>query len=189
VFGKNFAGTDERCPLTALDGMNQYDQARLLEEGIENIENLAHHNLVELLAFTRIPTARLVDMFDQAILYIHLGILDQPVAGEQTSNTDGSQNEPCGSGAQLLEELKPLGIRTATDLIETLKGNNTLNELIQEPTINRLRTIRITFSDDEWLSYIMNWRKESSKEAVIKASFVDDPYKFYETGSSENGKS
>src|SRR5690606_22104008 len=41
-----------RDPLTQLEGITLYDQARLLEEGIENIENLCHHNLIELLLRT-----------------------------------------------------------------------------------------------------------------------------------------
>ena len=192
LFGGRFGGTEEKYPLTDLDGMNQYDQARLLEEGIENIENLAHHNLIELLAFTRIPTARLVDMLDQAILYIHLGIFDQPhdqaAAGDQGQNQAESMNGNSDSGRKLLRELKSYGVRTATDLIETLKGDTILNTVVAAPTINHLQTIRKTFSDDEWLSYILNWRKECSKEAVIRASFINDPFNFYETGSPNGVK-
>ncbi len=62
----------EEQPLTRLDGITLYDRARLLEEGIDNIENLATHNLVELMLQTRIPTARLVDLVDQAILHLHV---------------------------------------------------------------------------------------------------------------------
>jgi hypothetical protein len=194
---------DERYPLTALEGLNQYDQARLLEEGIENIENLAHHNLIELLAYTRIPTARLVDMFDQAILYLHLGLFDEPEgqAATQTTNQseaehgdpqpettpryEGPQKGRLMSGTELLKYLKSFGIRTATDLAKLIdsRADPKISEVIpEEMTIAQLRTVRVTFGDDEWLSYIMNWRKESSKDAVIRASFVRDPYKFYETG-------
>ncbi len=45
----------------------------MLEEGIENVENLAHADLVDLRLYTRIPLSRIVDLFDQAILYLHLG--------------------------------------------------------------------------------------------------------------------
>jgi hypothetical protein len=43
-------------PITNLDGISAYDQARLLEEGIKNIENLAHSNFPEVLLRTRIPS-------------------------------------------------------------------------------------------------------------------------------------
>ncbi len=180
------SGRDEKYPLTDLEGMNQYDQARLLEEGIENIENLAHHNLIDLLAFTRIPTARLVDMVDQAILYIHLGIFDQEEIENQETNdgqVSGSQTRTTNSsGRELLQYLKSIGVRTATDLIEVLKDKDTAKTIAED---SHLRTIRTTFKDDEWLAFIMNWRKESSKEAAIRPSFVKDPYKFYETGEEE----
>lgn len=194
IFGNRFGGNEEKYPLTDLDGMNQYDQARLLEEGIENIENLAHHNLIELLAFTRIPTARLVDMFDQAILYIHLGVFDQPRAEEQTKTDEqtAGQADPQAAapnpGRRLLEYLKSFGIRTATDLAEALKDDNTPKAITDESLLSRLRMVRTTFKDDEWLSYIMNWRKESSKEAATRASFVNKPSLFYETGSSYSEK-
>jgi hypothetical protein len=204
-------GDDEKYPLTDLEGLNQYDRARLLEEGIENIENLAHHNLVELLAFTRIPTARLVDMFDQAILYLHLGIFDQDEedgvskqtrsdskkeqadgeqssTGEQNQNQESAQNGNSDSGRELLKYLKSFGVRTATDLVKLIHTieEPEISRVINDPSrITHLRTIRTTFEDDEWLAYIMNWRKESSKEAVIKASFVNDPFKFYETDEKE----
>ena len=93
--------------LTRLEGINLYDRARLLEEGIENIENLAHHNLMELIARTRIPTPRLVDMFDQAILYLHLGL----EADENEENGSKGKEDP-------RDLLKSLGVRTATDLIK-----------------------------------------------------------------------
>ena len=91
-----------------------YDQARLMEEGIENIENLAHHNLMELIVRTRIPTARLVDMFDQAILYLHLGLEDEEddwgTKKELTENPAEPDNRKL---------LKALGFRTASDLLSS----------------------------------------------------------------------
>jgi hypothetical protein len=161
---KGLSDGEEKYPLTDLEGLNQYDQARLLEEGIENIENLAHHNLVDLLAYTRIPTERLIDMFDQAILYLHLGLFNKDE-----------------SGRELLQELKTIGVRTATDLIKLIESHeeSKILKVIQDDAkLVRLQTIYTTFSDDEWLSYIKNWRKDSSALS-IKANFVDDPNRFY----------
>jgi len=150
---------DDSFPLTDLEGMNLYDRTRLLEEGIENIENLAHHNLVELIARTRIPTPRLVDMFDQAILYLHLGIKKK-------------END---SGETLLDQLNFYGIRTATDLISYLCRHEQL-ELEEDQTlpIARLKVIEETLKDDEWLDYILNWRSASKM-----AKLITNPYKFY----------
>jgi hypothetical protein len=204
IIGNSAGGDDEKYPIADLEGMNQYDQARLLEEGIENIENLAHHNLIELLAFTRIPTARLVDIFDQAILYLHLGIYEhettrnssKPALDNESADKDSPSKE--STGKELLNFLKTLGVRTATDLMEILKDANientkasimNANKLFDnkhETILSRLRTIEATFKDDEWLSFILNWRTETSKQSSSEVTLVTDPSKFYNSGSQAN---
>jgi hypothetical protein len=89
---------DEEHPLTNLEGITIYDRARFQEVGISNVENLAHHNLIELFARVGITTERIVDLFDQAILYLHLGL----------------NKETLDRSRQVLREY---GIRTATDLL------------------------------------------------------------------------
>jgi hypothetical protein len=87
---------DSRYPLSDLDGLTIWDQARLLEEGIEDLHGLVTANLVDVILRTRIPIDRLVDWLDQALLYLHV---------------------PAESGQRLPRaELRALGIRTATDL-------------------------------------------------------------------------
>ena len=162
--------------LTELEGMNLYDRARLLEEGIENIENLAHHNLMELIARTRIPTPRLVDMFDQAILYLHLGAeMDKDREQErQTQDSESGKEDPRNL-------LKSLGVRTATDLIKckdeiyAIKDNENYKSLI-----SKLEIIVTALKDDEWLNYVQNWRSYSSSQEEP----IDNPFKFYETATN-----
>jgi hypothetical protein len=154
-----FPRLEEEHPLTRLEGINLYDRSRFMEEGIENVENLAHHNLIELMLSTRISTNRLVDLFDQAILYIHLGL--EPDAILQTRK-------------QLLD----YGIRTATDLEaarqsakQRANGDlekllNLLNEPDAEPAaLSRLQTILDTLQDDDWMTYLRNWRELSQRDA------------------------
>jgi len=85
-------------PLTDLEGMTLWDQARLLEEGVEDTHALATANLVDLMLGTRLPLHRLIDWLDQALLFLHV------------PETRG-QRYP-------REELRGLGIRTATDLLD-----------------------------------------------------------------------
>lgn len=59
-------------PLNQLDGLNVWYEARLVEEGIEDMQNLATANLVDVILHTRVPVGRLVDWVDQAKLYLHL---------------------------------------------------------------------------------------------------------------------
>jgi hypothetical protein len=80
-------------PLSDLDGMNVWYEARLVEEGVEDIQNLATADLGNVLLRTRIPGERLIDWVDQALLRLQVG------------------------RASDLEELQRFGVRTATDLL------------------------------------------------------------------------
>ena len=59
--------------LDGLDGLTVWHEARLEEEDIENIPNMATADIVSLLVCTRIPADRLVDWIDQAILLTCIG--------------------------------------------------------------------------------------------------------------------
>lgn len=88
-------------PLSDLDGMNIWYEARLMEEGIEDLENLVTGNLVDILLRTRVPVGRLVDWIDQAALLLVLDPADPD--GDGPLRDDRST-------------LRRLGVRTATDL-------------------------------------------------------------------------
>lgn len=94
------ADLGNQFPLTHLDGLNMWYEARLLEEGVEDLANLASADIVDLLLATRVPVGRTVDWIDQAQLYLRV--------------TD--------PGAR--ERLRTLGIRTATDLQDVFAGGN-----------------------------------------------------------------
>jgi hypothetical protein len=93
-----------KFPLSDLDGLTVWDQARLLEEGIEDMHALATANLVDLLLGTRVPVNTLVDWVDQALLY--LCVPEKP-----------RDKKPRDQQQQPRDELRIFGIRTATDLI------------------------------------------------------------------------
>jgi hypothetical protein len=63
---------DDRWPLTDLVGIDLYERTRLAEEGITNVQALAHHDVVDLTLSTRIPFERVVNWVDQAVLYEHV---------------------------------------------------------------------------------------------------------------------
>ena len=88
----------QQFPLSDLDGLNIWYESRLLEEGIEDMQNLATANLVDVMLNTRIPVERLVDWVDQSLLYLHLD-----KAKEDDSDSDRAK-------------LRRYGVRTATDL-------------------------------------------------------------------------
>lgn len=62
-----------RGPLTDLDGINIWHEERLMEEGVENIQNLALAALDELIVHTNFSPTQLVHWIDQALLDIQVG--------------------------------------------------------------------------------------------------------------------
>ncbi|MGH2706134.1 MAG: hypothetical protein ACRDJ4_13910 [Actinomycetota bacterium] len=91
-------------PLHELEGLNIWYEARLSEEGIEDMQNLVSANLVDLLLSTRVPVTRMTDWIDQACLRLHL---------PRPSKKAGAKSA--------LAQLKQMGIRTATELERAYK--------------------------------------------------------------------
>ena len=156
-------GLQEILPLQELEGIDLYDRSRLMDEGITNVEALAHHDLVDLLLETRIPAARLVDWVDQAVLYLHVV---QPA-------TDHARDPV---RLTVRGQLRGLGIRTATDL-ETVAaalarcpehsagalGLRDLRRAVTPPGDDdggRLEVLLHSLRDDEWLPSLRNWRRQ-----------------------------
>jgi hypothetical protein len=83
-----------------LDGLNIWYESRLLEVGVEDMQNLATTDIVDLMLNTRIPVDRIVDWIDQAFLYLR--VTDTPSR----------------------ELLRSYGIRTATDLDDALEDKS-----------------------------------------------------------------
>jgi hypothetical protein len=152
VFGR---WVTERDPLTKLEGIDLYDRARLLDEGVSNVEGLAHHDLIELLLQTRVPAPRIVDWIDQAILYLHVG------------STEGQVKATRECARQLLNGY---GIRTATDLEQAYfeRSPDEREEFVKilpscdtESTLPRLSVIVDTLRDEEWMDNLRYWHDGS----------------------------
>lgn len=103
-------------PLDQLDGLNLWYEARLTEEGVEDMQNLTTMNLVDMILHTRVPPGRLVDWIDQAFLLIHLDRTDRRELRRQRRADDQVDAE---TGAAARVKLRRVGIRTATDLLKT----------------------------------------------------------------------
>jgi len=143
--------------------MDLYDRARLLDEGISNVQALAHHDLVDLLLETRVPAGRLVDWVDQSVLYLHCATPHNraKLRSDHTDRKGARVNDP----HYLLDRLHRVGIRTATDfevameeakeclLAHTTDGAATFDEAT-------LKLLLTSLSDDEWLQYVKHWRRD-----------------------------
>jgi len=153
---------EEPVPLKNLEGIDLYDRARLLDEGIANIEALANHDLIDLLLETRIPAARLIDWMDQAILHLHARL------------SPGLHNA-----------LRRAGIRTASDLV-TVDGKHRgalISTLVRSMNAEKselekvLEVLVASLRDDEWMEYIRNWRTGSAvheRTITLRDGRIDD---------------
>jgi hypothetical protein len=115
--------------------------------------------MIELIARTRIPTSRLVDMFDQAVLYLHCGLQD-------------------GKNKDFYSTLKSHGIRTATDLdfaLGTEAAYKSLKKIDPPLPLDQMEVIFQTMLDDDWYQYIVQWRHSSGTRKPV----FTDPYQFY----------
>ncbi|HEX6405188.1 MAG TPA: hypothetical protein VF003_18845 [Pseudonocardiaceae bacterium] len=136
-------------PLSQLDGLNIWYEARLIEEGIEDMQNLATANLVDVILHTKVPVGRLIDWVDQAYLYIHLDRTERNRHEEQKNRRRAQKAAKSGRGkpgdntvrAAGAEEIRAIydfegrrlgsrtkaalnqmGIRSAIKLTETFPG-------------------------------------------------------------------
>jgi hypothetical protein len=150
-------------PLSDLDGLSVWYEARLLELGIEDMENLATANLVDVTLHSRVPVSRLVDWVDQAHLYLHL----EPKSGDDSSR----------------RILRRLGVRTATALEDAVRpcpaGADTVARGLVPADTNRelLADLRCalnrdgltpsvttsllkTFENDPNLKHVRHWKRD-----------------------------
>jgi hypothetical protein len=100
----NLEGTQ---PLSQIDGLSVWHEARLDEEDIENVPNLATADIVELMLNTKIAPNRVIDWVDQAMLLMVL----PPQIPEQ-----GAQKNWIGA------VLRSNGIRTASALVAAARS-------------------------------------------------------------------
>jgi hypothetical protein len=127
VFGRALPPITSPYPLDQLDGLNLWYEARLIEEGVEDMQNLATMNLVDIVLHTRVPPGRLVDWIDQAMLYLRLG----PAARPDTKPMEDGKVEGWVDGRMAKVRLRRAGIRGATDLLrafsdwDTARGTGT----------------------------------------------------------------
>jgi hypothetical protein len=113
-------------PLNQIDGLSVWYEARLLEEGIEDMQSLATANFVDVILHTRVPVGRLVDWVDQAHLYLHLDRIEGTWRERRHAKTGralpsvaaGSVTEASRAGSKTRTVLRQFGIRKATDLIK-----------------------------------------------------------------------
>jgi hypothetical protein len=141
-------------PVSDLDGLTVWHQARLEEEDIENIPNMASADIVELMLNTRIPPERIVDWVDQAILYTQLG------------NGNHREDEG-GKGGKHRDRhlLRSHGIRTASGLLDAYRLSADRQDADRYEAIlpgdgrSRMRSLADTLCNNPNLVLVQRWRR------------------------------
>jgi hypothetical protein len=147
AFGLLVPNLRTELPVNDLDGLTVWHEARLEEEDIENIPNMATADIVDLLLNTRIPSDRIIDWIDQAILYTHLG-----------RREEGSPD--------LRAILRGHGIRTASSLVEAYntsdahKDRELFEKILpaEEGTRSPMRSFVDALGTNPNLVMIQTWR-------------------------------
>ena len=137
----NLVGTQ---PLSQLDGLSVWHEARLDEEDIENVPNLATADIVELMLNTKIAPNRIIDWVDQAMLLMVL-----PPAPEN------------GAPNWIGTVLRNNGIRTASALVAATRTHQGQTAAIIEsfPADVRTQVISLAAAVQIYPNYpmIQNW--------------------------------
>ena len=135
-----------QLPVNQLDGLTVWHEARLEEEDIENIPNMATADIVDLMTNTRLPPDRIIDWVDQAILYTHLG--PEKVKDPTTSRA----------------VLRAHGIRTASALVEAYnmsarhQDQEKFEAIFPGDGRNRMRSLVDAVGTNPNLKLIQTWR-------------------------------
>jgi hypothetical protein len=136
-------------PLSDLDGLTVWHEARLEEEDIENIPNMATTDLVELFINTRFPPERIIDWVDQAILYTQLG-----------ANNKGFR-----------DVLRLHGIRTATSFLEVSAAikkqqeKSAADDTTSASAMEFDSSLEVALSTNSNLALVQRWRTMSPAQA------------------------
>jgi hypothetical protein len=166
-------------PLDQLDGFNLWYEARLTEEGVEDMQNLTTMNLVDVILHTRVPPGRLVDWTDQAFLLTHLERVDRAELNQLRQADQPACWPPAAgraplSGAQARLNLRRVGIRTATDLLKAFSVEQDNGERAYrlpdglEPPLppHQLRLLVTVLAAEPGLSPVWNWQRNGVQPAA-----------------------
>ena len=155
-------------PLSDLDGLNIWYEARLLEEGIEDMQNLVSANTVDVLLHTPRAGGRLVDWCDQAQLYLHL-------PPKKSKRRLRRRPDPEDKTVHPREALATFGVRSATAFLKAFRHSavdaqgepkdplvkralGTIEQRAPELTSASVLTIASILKDEPGLAPVVRWR-------------------------------
>ncbi|MGI9507533.1 MAG: hypothetical protein ACR2RE_31225 [Geminicoccaceae bacterium] len=137
---KSYGFHAHHLPLSMIEGLNRFHEVRLSEAGIDNAQNLANADLVEIGLATSYPLEQLLDWIDQARLYAYL--------------------------RDDFAKARKHHIRTASDLAAL--GTEDLTRLYKSDGLSDLTVTARLVADDPLQSRVTTWRRKLADE--VKAN-------------------
>jgi hypothetical protein len=136
-------------PVSDLDGLTVWHEARFEEEDVENIPNMASTDIIDLMISTRFSPDRIVDWVDQAILYTALG------PSRKDEDKDGLPDRR--------ENLRAQGIFTATSLLQALvrakeRNDADVEKILSAAAGNNIRVFVDAMRTNSNLRLVCAWR-------------------------------
>ena len=169
--------TAPEYPLEQLDGLNIWYEARLVEEGVEDMQNLTTMNLVDVILHTRAPVGRLIDWIDQAFLLIHL---DPASRGEIKQARRGG--DQLRNGASTRVALRGIGVRSATDLLKAFGTDGGTQPALSPQALrsrglvpNQIETLYRLIANEPGLDPVWNWKAGGASRTNIRCPNSSDP--------------
>jgi hypothetical protein len=111
IFANQRATHSNELPLMMIEGINTFHKGRLGEVGIDNSQNLAEANVIELLLRTPFPANQIIDWIAQAKLHVFV--------------------------KEDIEKLRAVGIRNAFDFVT--EGGEKIEEIVAASGLSRVQ--------------------------------------------------
>jgi len=136
-------GITKETRLSEIEGLSIWHQGRLMQEGIENVQNLATADVPALVVGTPFPVHQIVDWVDQAILLAY-----------------ASQEQ--------FEALEKAGLRCASDVLTAAGDNKRLNQLASATGLNKdgLRMLHLALQSALNIKMVSRFRWQTSMDAA-----------------------
>jgi hypothetical protein len=155
IFANEGAARSRELPLSMIEGINAFHKARLGEVAIDNGQNLAEANLIELLLRTPFPANQIIDWIAQAKLQVFF--------------------------RDDLEKLRAIGIRNAFDFVS--RRPDSLAQIATETGLSesRLSIVHERLMDDNAIPELWRFRSLLSgfgRAGRARAASMPEPVEF-----------
>lgn len=141
---------DRGIPLSELDGMTIWQETRLKGEDIENVDNFATADVIDLFLNTRIAPNRIIDWIDQAILL-------SVISGSQPAGNNILKNDLYAVGLRSVTAINA-ALNIGTPEVQALDADAELGAGAKQslrPTLNLISEIADTYPN---FALVKTWK-------------------------------